>query len=355
MHPIDLSLTSKTLYTELRELALAMGATENIGDTPGTLVTKQLKGAPYLYFQYRDLDGVTRQVYLGRDGPELQPLVSRLQSRKSDRKEDLARLDELGRAFVAAGGYTIEHSVLRVLKGFADAGIFRPGGGYGVLVGTHAFNALGNVLGVRWSSHIMTQDIDIAGDYAVDIAISKPNVSAPDVLTQLDMGFIPVPTLDHGSPSTSFRVRGKDLRVVLLTPLIGKPGKTAIIVPALNAPAFPLRFLDYLIQDAAPHVLVGQKQQIICNLPLPERFALHKLLVSESRESAFATKAEKDRLQAIQMLESLLLNSPASLEVAAEEFVSRGKGWTDRAKKALKKCERTHAEVVTELNKLLLA
>lgn len=261
MHPIDLSLTSKTLYTELRELALAMGATENIGDTPGNLVTKKIKGAPYLYFQYRDLDGVTRQMYLGREGPELQPLISRLQSRKNDRKEDLARLDELSRAFVAAGGYTLEHSVLRVLKGFADAGIFRPGGGYGVLVGTHAFNALGNVLGVKWSSHIMTQDIDIAGDYTVDIAISKPNVSAPDVLSQLDMGFIPVPTLDHGSPSTSFRVRGKDLRVDLLTPLIGKPGKAALFVPALNAPAFPLRFLDYLLHEAAPQVLVGQNNK----------------------------------------------------------------------------------------------
>lgn len=353
MQSTELSLTAKTLYAELRELAIAIGATENIGDSPGTITSKAIGGKRYLYFQFRDLDGTQRQAYLGQEGPELDSIIERIRSRSSERQEDASRINELGRAFVGAGGYALDHTAIRVLKGFADAGIFQPGSGYGVLVGTYAFNALGNALGVRWGGHMMTQDIDVAAPKTIDIALTRPTQSAPDVLEQLGMGFMPVPTLNHLSPSTSFRVRGKDLRVDLLAPLVGPDTGKPIHVPALNAPAHPVRFMDYLIEDAVPHVLVGQKQQILCNLPSPARFALHKLIVSESRTEVFATKAAKDRLQAIQMLEVLLWNSPDSVGVAAELLVRKGKGWLDRVSKALVKCEEINGEVAGEIRRLL--
>ena len=65
-----LSLTARTLYAELNDLALALGATEHIGRTPGTVVRKTVHGHRYIYYQYRDLDGRTRQSYLGRDAAE---------------------------------------------------------------------------------------------------------------------------------------------------------------------------------------------------------------------------------------------------------------------------------------------
>ena len=44
--------------------------------------------------------------------------------------------------------------------GYSDGGVFRLDG---VLVSTHAFLVLGNILGVRWDGgSIWTQDIDIA-------------------------------------------------------------------------------------------------------------------------------------------------------------------------------------------------
>ena len=44
--------------------------------------------------------------------------------------------------------------------GYSDGGVFRLDG---VLVGTHAFLVLGNILGVPWDGgSIRTQDIDIA-------------------------------------------------------------------------------------------------------------------------------------------------------------------------------------------------
>lgn len=345
MQAQPLSLTARSLYAELRDLAMAIGATEAMGPTPGTVVRKALKGREYLYYQYRDLDGRTRQAYLGPDDADTLKLVEQLARRKEDRKADLARLDELRGAFVAAGGMVMEHAPLRVLRAFADAGILRPGQGHALLVGTHAFNALANLLGVRWPTAIQTQDIDLAGEADVDLAISRPDAPAPNVLEQLGMGFIPVPRLDAREPSTSFRVRGQELRVDLLTPMKGKPSDRAVHVPALDTVARPLRFLDYLIEDPVPVVIVGRKNQVLVNVPAPERFALHKLLVAESRPAADATRAAKDRTQAVQLLEVLKEEAPDGLPRARAALVQQGKGWAGKLERSLQKTERDHPEV----------
>lgn len=349
MHVKELSLTARTLYAELREVALAVGATEHMGDTPGAVVSKQVKGAGYLYYQYRDLDGRTRQAYLGPDDEPTRARATRIRNKPGDRADELQRLDELRAAFVGAGGSVMEHAPLRVLQGFANAGLLQPGVGQAVLVGTHAFNVLGNLLGMRWSSQIQTQDLDLAGEIDVDLAIRNPVAPAPDVLAQLDMGFIPVPTLDRRAPSTSFRVRGKELRVDLLAPLVGKPRSRPVFVPALNSVAQPLRFLDYLLAQTEPVVVVGRRMLVLVNAPIPERFALHKLLVSESRTAAFASKALKDRMQAMQMIEALIENAPDGLTTARADLVARGKVWASKLAAALKKARRNHAEAATWL------
>lgn len=105
-------------------------------------------------------------------------------------------------------------------------------------------------------------------------------------------------------------------------------------------------FLDYLLTDPVPVVATGRRAQLLLNVPAPERFALHKLLVSESRAAAFANKARKDRLQAMQMLEVLVEESPDGLAPAKADLVSRGKGWGDRLARALGKMRREYAEVV---------
>lgn len=352
MHATPLSLTARTLGAELRELALALGATEHMGDTPGSVVRKTLKGVDYLYYQYRDLDGCTRQAYLGADNTATRTLLERLATRAADRAEDLRHLDELRAAFVGAGAGVMEHAPLRVLQGFADAGVLQPGIGQAVLVGTHAFNVLGNLLGVRWASQMQTQDIDLAGEADLDLAVRNPGVSAPDVLERLGMGFLPVPTLDPRAPSTSFKVRGQPMRVDLLAPLVGKPGKGPVFVPALNALAQPLRFLDYLLKEPVAAVVVGRRALALVNVPAPERFALHKLLVSESREAVFAAKAEKDRLQAMQLLEVLIEEAPDGLEGALADLVQRGKGWSDKLARALRKGEKTYPEAARHLREL---
>lgn len=352
MHATSLSLTARTLYAELRELALAVGATENLGEMPGSVIRKTLKSRDYLYYQYRDLDGHTRQSYLGADDAGIQQLAERLVARTGTRQADTQRMEELRAAFVGAGGNVMEHAPMRVLGAFVNAGTLQPGHGHGVLIGTHAFNVIGNLVGVRWATQMQTQDIDLAGEADIDIAIIRPSLPAEDVLSQLEMGFIPVPTLDPRSPSTSFRVRGQEMRVDLLTPLRGKPDTTPVYVPALNGMAQPLRFLDYLLVSPVPALAVGRRAITLLNVPLPERFALHKLLVSESRGSVFANKAQKDRLQAMQLLEVLINEAPDGIALAYTDLVRRGKGWSDKLLRALHKCATDYLDVVSYIDHL---
>lgn len=112
------------------------------------------------------------------------------------------------------------------------AGVLRPGSARPVLIGTHAFNALGNLLGVRWSTQMQTQDRDLAADTDVDLAIPPNMPTLGSALEQLEMGFLPVPALDPRAPSTAFKVRGQSLRVDLLTPLVGCARAASVFVPA---------------------------------------------------------------------------------------------------------------------------
>jgi hypothetical protein len=76
-----------------------------------------------------------------------------------------------------------------------------------------------------------------------------------------------------------------------------------------------VRFLDYLLDDAQPAVVVA-KAGILVNVPAPARFALHKLVVAVRRIPAFQTKASKDMDQAEQLLHYLLRNRPGDLRIA---------------------------------------
>lgn len=349
----SLSLTARTLYAEAVELALTLGYSRTVGNRPGGLVTKRLKGRDYLYYQYSDLRGRSRQVYLGADSEAMRQRVVRSQAEMEGMAQDLERLNELRAAFVAAGGFRMDPAPFRVIKGFADAGLLRPLPHAAVLIGTHAFHAIGNMLGVRWSQRMRTQDIDLAAEPGVDLAVTRAMKPVPDILAQLEMGFIPVPTLDPKAPSTSYRIRGKELRVDLLTPLLGKPDAKPVLIPALKAPALPVRFLDYLIEDPVPGLIFGRSDLVLANLPNPARFALHKLIVSESRPAAFAAKAQKDRLQAAMLLDAVLAETPDDLERAAGVLLERGPGWLTKVQRAMDKSRAYADDAFARLETLL--
>lgn len=317
----ELSLTTQTLYAELLDQVLALGVAEPMSRTGGSFIRKTIKKKSYVYFQFRELGQGYRQVFIGPDNDSTQAMIERIRGRNESLAEQEARIMDLARAFNAAGGYAMDHTSLKVIKVFADAGIMRPGAGQATLVGTYAYNLLGNVLGVTWPSNMRTQDIDVAAD--IHIAVEKPDLTAPEALEQLKMGFLPVPQLRHDSPSTSFKVRGKQLTVDLLTTGNGQRDQP-VKVPLFQSEAMPLQYMGFLLEETVPTVAFDRKHIALVNVPDPIRFAIHKLLVSQIRPVTFRAKASKDIEQASTILEVCVDQSPDLVKSALDE--ARGLG-----------------------------
>jgi hypothetical protein len=250
--------TTQTLYAELREQAIHAEAEAAMvgGAAHGTFVSKTIKGGTYWYLQRQEGDR-KRQHYLGKESQELlawMDEVRKLRERTAVDEAQRARLSSM----LAAGGAAAESAAAgKVLQLLADSGVFRMGG---VLVGTQAFAVYGNMLGVRFDRQsLRTQDVDLAQDRAIGIALSQETepVDVERSLTGSGMGFFPVPSLDPRRPSTSFKIRGREMRVDFLTPMTGPDRTEPVFLPSLGVAAHPLRFLDYLIEDPVQAVVVS--------------------------------------------------------------------------------------------------
>lgn len=315
-----LPLETQTLYAEFLAQLLARASHRSLGHASGCFTTKSVKNNLYVYYQYSDPGGRTRQAYIGKKTSALDALVRRFEQERAQFDVDAEPLQRLCAQLRIGGASTAEAAPARVLRALADAAVFRLGG---VLVGTHAFAVLGNMLGVRWrSSHLKTQDIDIAGDGDLDIALPPLHMDAPQVLDSLQMGFLPVPPLNRKHPSTSFKVRGASLRVDFLTPSRKIGEEKPILIPRFNVAAQPLKYLDYLLEDPQPAGIVAA-DGILVNVPSPARFALHKLLIARARSVTDHTKAAKDTAQAAELLEVITEDRPGDLVLAWEALEKR--------------------------------
>ena len=327
-----LPLETQTLYAQMMETLLALEAHRSIGHLTGCFTTKTVKGLPYYYFQYSDPGGLHRQVYLGRKGNLLERVIERFASEREIFKPDVEHIQRLSAQLRAGGALVTDTASSRVLKALADSGVFRLGA---VLVGTHAFIVLGNLLGAKWKGgSLLTQDLDIAGDPSMALSIPPIAAEVPGVLGRLEMGFLPVPSLNPRHPSTSFKVRGKSLRVDLLTPLFQCKSSGPVIIPRFKAAAQPVRFLDFLIEGFEKGAVIDGGG-ILVNLPSPARFAFHKLIIHQEREASVHTKADKDLLQSAQVLSILAEERPGDILLAWDEIMRRGKGWVNRVSRGL--------------------
>ena len=145
-----------------------------------------------------------RQYSLGRDTDVLRAQIEKQKRLFSQAAPDLKQREKLVAMLVSGGGFAPGGSEGRVLEVLAQAGTFLTGG---VLVGSHAFNTYGNMLGVSWTSAAMqTQELDLASLHQVEIAMRRDALDVKSVLLESGMGFFEVPALNPKSPSTSFKL-----------------------------------------------------------------------------------------------------------------------------------------------------
>ncbi len=321
----------QTLYAELSERLAAREAARSFSSLRGNFAKKQISGSTYWYFKTSETPSGQHEYSVGPDSPATRSVIEAYQKGRPEAEEVESAIARLC-AMLRQGGAMLTDTVsAKVISGLTSGGIFRLGA---VLVGTHAFIALGNVLGVRWQSGLRTEDIDILANPVLEVAIGQVEADLPATLESLNMGFLPVPGLDPRNPETSFKVRGKTLRVDLLTPARGRRDGAPVRIPRLRASAQPLEFLDYLLESPVTAPIVNGGATMV-QVPDPARFALHKLIVSVDRSISTQSKAGKDRQQAAEMIEVLMADRPGDIELAVESINRRSQGSRNKLRNGL--------------------
>ncbi len=322
---------TQTLYAELSERLRALDAARSFASLAGSFASKRVRGGEYWYFKTSEGPAGQRDYFVGADNRETQAVMRAYAAGRPEAEAARGEIERLCAMLRQGGAMLTDTPSAKVLSGLASAGVFRLGA---VLVGTHAYVALGNVLGVRWKSSLRTQDIDLAAGRTLQVAVPQSEADLPGALEALNMGFLPVPGLNPKSAQTSFKVRGQALRVDLLTPARGVRDGKPVPIPRLKAAAQPLELLDYLLEAPIAVPLVNGGATLV-NVPDPARFALHKLILAGRRPVAEQSKAGKDRQQATEMLEALREDRRGDLVLAARALSKRPAVWHTRLKAQL--------------------
>lgn len=279
--------------------------------TAGSVLERKNKGGFKFYsHQFYDGNGNKRQEYIA--GPigskEADAAAQAMQTRIEEANDLVTTLRMLGRE----GFNLADLETYATIGALHNHGVFRAGG---MLIGSHAYGVLLNKLGVRAALH-KTDDIDIAR--SEKLAFKKvPNKGMLEMLRESGVDFVEVPSLKRGEPATSFKKKGKaKFHVDLLVP---SPNETfpTVDVPELGAHATALPYLKYLLAESQPATLLARQGCCEVRVPLPEHYAVHKLIVSQLRTGRGA-KSTKDVDQATVLCAALAELHPGAIEEAVE-------------------------------------
>lgn len=325
-----LPLAIQTLYAELVERC---ALDQLAGEFPatGNFYTKTVSGRGYWYFRDASGEGGKRRDrYVGPDNPELRERITAQKHAKESYRERRTLVTSLQRAGLGSPSPMAGE----VLKALAAAGVFRL---RAVVVGTVAYQTYSGLLGTLLAGrNLTTSDLDLAQFQSISIAVEdRTDVSILENLKAVDPRFEPI--LDAADPRRPTRYAAGDaFRVDLLAPNRGPEADAPVSLPALQTEAQPLRFLDFLIYREVQAVAL-HGAGVAINVPAPERFALHKLLVSrrrlQTRDSQ--AKAAKDLRQAAELIDVLAEQRPYELRDLWHEMTERGPQWRRLAEEAV--------------------
>lgn len=305
---------------------------------------KKINGKRYWYL-YISIGSTRREHYLGEETTQLLDRIDDEKALWESDADDRDLRQRLVNMLIGGGMTQVGKDEGKVITLLERNGVFLAGA---TLVGTFAFRAYANMLGVSWVSDIGTQDIDIAADNHYSLAL--PRTRLPIRLGQLildsGMGFVEVPALNRKQPSTSFKIRGRELIVDVLSPMRGRETSRPVHLTDFGTYASPLRDLDYLLHDIQPAVLL-YGHGIMVNVPTPARFAIHKCVISQKRPAALAAKALKDRSQAEQLFRVLLEDRPSDIVLAYEAAKAQGDAFVKCFETGLALLDRRIADAVS--------
>ena len=298
---------------------------EAVAELRGTPTRVERNGKVYWYDTFR-VGSDVRKAYIGEDNDEIRARLARhgeIAARRADAQASRARKIRILRA---EGFMGVDAATGALLNAFAMAGVFRLGG---TIVGTHAFRLYEGELGLRYDldRSAQTDDIDIASFERLSLALDD-EASPPLQSILKDFSFEAAPTLQPGDAWRWRQTRG-DLLVEFLTPSFDEAEGVRPLA-ALNVQAQALPHLNFLIADPIA-AAVPYRRGVLVQIPRPERFAIHKLIVADRRKDGpNSLKAVKDRAQAAFLIEALAEDRPDDLADAWRDAEARGPRWRER-------------------------
>lgn len=308
---------SRALSLELADIEnFALQQNEVFLGTAGSVITRtNASGFAYFAHKYLDGDRKHRESYLA--GPvgsdDAEATAKALRERIAEVKDLVSTLRMLGRE----GFNLVDAKTYSTIAVLHNHGVFEAGG---MLIGSHAYGVILNRMGVRATPYT-TEDIDIARREA--LAFKKlPDQGLLQILRESGVDFVEVPSLNRKEPATSFKQKGKGrFHVDLLVP---SPNETfpTVAVPELQAHATALPYLGYLLKESQTSVVMAREGCCSVRIPIPERFAVHKLVVSQLRTGREA-KSIKDIEQASVLCAALAELFPGAIEDAVEALSSK--------------------------------
>jgi len=331
-----LPATLQTTYANLLQAHLNRPSFE----FEGAPFTRKISGKTYWYANYRTAPGAAlKQRYLGPDTEEMRGRIETMQAQRQSQADFRQHASSLVAQLRAGGISGPDRKTGPMLRTLANSGVFRLGG---TLVGTHAFRHYDLTLGVHLSDGsgwaTQTDDIDIAGFEKLSMAIEDS--ADPDLAEGLShLGFQRRPTVGR-KQSTSWILRDASYAIDFLTPSFDDDEKP-VELPALKMWAQSLHFLNYLIAEPIDAV-TPYMEGLLVKIPRPERFAVHKLIISQRRKGARA-KPRKDIEQARAIIWAMAEDQPYVIHNAIAEADEKGPAWRKALDQALEVTFKTAA------------
>jgi hypothetical protein len=324
---IQAAYHSSIAHAAYHDLLRSLGD-EAVSDLRGTPTRVERNGRIYWYDSYR-VGSAVKKTYIGEDSEELRERLDRAADLRQGVTERRAQRARLIRLLRSEGLLGVDAGTGSLLAAMAGAGVFRLGG---TVVGTIAFRLYEGELGVRYSLDQAAQTNDIASFERLSLALGD---TVDQNLQQLLAGFSfePASALDDRRAWRWRQTRSETL-VEFLTPAFGEQEEPRLL-PALGVHAQSLHYLNYLI--AGPiKAAVPYRNGVLVQIPRPERFAIHKLIVSDRRAGGpGGLKSVKDRRQARFLIDILARDRPDDLREAYEDALARGPRWRERLRAAI--------------------
>jgi hypothetical protein len=341
------SASAQNAYADLFDAALAAHVAAGVEGLNGSFARKKVHGREYWYFQFRDIGGAVKQIYLGPASDQLAALI------EDHRNHQPKPLQRLAGAAIALGCEPMLPKHFRVIRRLGEYGFFRRGG---ILIGTHAFMAMANMLGITPVERMQTQDVDFA-HAGKNISVALPAnivVETTNAIESLQMGLLPISSLDGKPGGTYLNPADPAFRLDFLTSK-HSDSDAPVYIKGLSIALQPLRFMEFSMVDTVQAAVISSEGTAIANIPRPDRFAIHKLIVAAERDTAAAVKANKDIRQANVLIQYYLDHRPDEIADTCRNAFDRGPGWSKRLTDGLARLEKINPEAANVLRSFNVA